>query len=119
MIRFKVGEQYSCVALYGGWHIVTVTERSKDTVTLVYNDDRERKAFVVPVRTQEVGVYDKKLSLIETVETETAEAWKYHSPYAKPGEYDYGYFFAFEGKERLWDRQEWEKYKKGVWVWKI
>jgi len=78
MKKFKVGETCYCSGLYGFDYSVEIVSRSDKKVVYKYTDDY-------------------KLNVAEIIlqgDVESIVAWEYHSQYAPPGEYDYGYFFA-------------------------
>lgn len=115
LVQFAVGEVYNCVGLYGDEYIIEVKNRTDKEIFFVYSestsDDRStQKADII---TQECCIYDKELNEIDKISVETAVAWKYHSPYAKPDDIDYGYYFSFN-INRLWEPAEWFKEKENI-----
>ena len=94
-VKFEIGKVYVTPALYGGWLTIRVVDRTETTVSFVYTDDEEN------VETQEIvkqvfGAYGKNLEHLGDVESECTLAWTYQSPYAEPGDVDYGWFTAFD-----------------------
>ena len=112
--KFKVGKEYRCTGLYGGEYIIKVVDRTEETISFIYDErtSDNRSVQVGKIEIQKCSVYDNDLEEIEKIETETMIAWEYHSRYAEPGEYDYGYYFAFDNN-RLYNFEEWEAIKSG------
>lgn len=110
MIKFKVGEVYDTVALYGGWLFIRVVDRTEDKIKFAYLDD-EDNIHEKEIKIQTCTVYGKDLEVLGSIETEIAEAWKYHSQYAEPDEFDYGYWSAFDN-EKLYTQEEFEKFER-------
>lgn len=98
--QFKVGETYSCVALYGGWYWIKVVDRTDDKIFFVYDertsDDRSVQEADIVVK-ENCTVYGKELEELGQIDVECAVAWKYHSQYAEDeDDVDYGYYSAFD-----------------------
>lgn len=112
--KFTVGKEYRCVGLYGGEYIIKVVGRTEKNISFIYDErtSDDRSIQVGEIEIQKCSVYDIDLKEIEQIETESMVAWEYHSRYAKPGEYDYGYYFAFDNN-RLYNSEEWEAIKSG------
>ena len=112
--KFKVGKEYRCTGLYGGEYIIKVVDRTEETISFIYDErtSDNRSVQVGKIEIQKCSVYDNDLEEIEQIETESMIAWEYHSRYTEPGEYDYGYYFAFDNN-RLYNFEEWEAIKSG------
>lgn len=117
MKKFEVGKEYRCVALYGGEYVIKVVDRTETTISYIYSEQTsdDRSVQTTEIKVQSCKVYDTELDEIDTVDTETLVAWEYHSQFAKPDEYDYGYYFAFDNN-RLYTPEEWEAEKNGTSV---
>ncbi len=113
--KFEVGKEYRCTGLYGDEYIIKVIDRTEKTISFVYDESTsdDRSVQIKEIEIQKCTVYDDSLKEIEQIETESLVAWKYHSRYAEPGEYDYGYYYAFDSN-RLYNSEEWEDVKNGI-----
>ena len=110
MIKFKVGETYDCVALYGDFLFIKIIDRTENKIRFVYLDDDE--IHEKEIQTQTCTVYGKELEVLGNIDTEVAVAWEYHSKYAMPNEVDYGYWCAFDN-DKLYNKEEFANLKKG------
>lgn len=112
--KFEIGKEYRCTGLYDDEYIIKVVDRTEETISFIYDErtSDNRSVQVGKIEIQKCSVYDVDLKEIEKIETETMIAWEYHSRYAEPGEYDYGYYFAFDNN-RLYNFEEWEAIKSG------
>lgn len=115
--KFEIGKEYICTGLYGDEYIIKVVDRTEETINFIYDErtSDNRSVQVGEIEIQKCSVYDNDLKEIEQIETEAMIAWEYHSRYAEPGEYDYGYYFAFDNN-RLYNSEEWEAIKSGGWT---
>ena len=96
MIKFKIGEIYNCIALYGGFMFIKVIDRTQNTIKFVYLDDDEEEIHEKDIKIQTCTVFGKNCEILGSVDSEMIEAWKYHSIYAETNEFDYVYFSAFD-----------------------
>lgn len=110
--RFEVGKKYWCVGLYGDEYIIKVVDRTEKIISFIYDESTsdDRSVQTRGIEIQKCTVYDKSLKVIKEIETESMVAWKYHSKYANPNEYNYGYYYAFDS-DRLYSPEEWEEIK--------
>lgn len=109
--EFEVGKEYRCVGVYGGEHVIKIVGRTPKEIMYVFPEG-ERTDDDINIRVEEIEIqnctiYDYDFNEIDTAETESILAWTYHSPYAKAGEVDKGYFLA-EELNQFYDPEEWE-----------
>lgn len=109
MKKFEVGKEYRCPGLYGGEYIIKVVDRTETTISFIFDKrtSDDRSVQTVAIKVQNCKVYNHELEEIGCIDTETAVAWEYHPQYAKPDEYDYGYYFAFD-IDKLYTKDELE-----------
>lgn len=115
MKKFEIGKEYRCTGLYGGEYVIKIIDRTENTISYKYDEQTsdDRSVQVAEITIQSCTVYDAELNEIDTVDTETVVAWKYHSQFAEPDEYDYGYYFAFDNN-RFYTPEEWEAEKNST-----
>ena len=93
---FEIGQEYRCTGLYGDEYKIKVVDRTETTVSFIYDEQTsdDRTVQVQEIIVQEGHDYDEELNVVGTYLVESLIAWEYHSQYAAPDEFDYGYYFA-------------------------
>lgn len=90
--EFEIGKTYDCEALYGGWEIIRVVERTDTAISFVYADDDEQKVKTEAIIMQ--NAYDGDTGNI-CGKCETIIAWEYTPCGGRYGDDErYGYFMA-------------------------
>lgn len=90
--RFEIGKTYDCEALFGGWEIIKVVERTDSTISFVHTDDDRQEVKTEAIIMQDD--YDSDTGNI-CIKCESIVAWEYIPCGGRYGnDKCYGYFMA-------------------------
>ena len=93
---FEIGQEYTCLALYGGEYRIKVVDRTETTISFIFDEmtSDDRSIQIQDIIIQEENDYDEELNVVGMHLVESLVAWEYHSQYADPNYNDYGYYVA-------------------------